>query len=147
MILALRESGQLCRGGFAHRHALVLYPDFTMQNTPDSYSERFARAVLSLHGLAIGDGLGEMMFGRADQAYDLIMQDRLPAGPWFRTDDTEMAISIVETLRLAEAIDQEMLAKLFHGAIYPAAGSRSRQWCGPSVSHDDGWRRMVRRLA
>jgi len=75
--------------------------------------ERLSRAVLSLHGLAIGDGLGEMMFSRAEQAYDMIMEDRLPAGPWFHTDDTEMAISVVEGLQEKGAIDQDLLARYF----------------------------------
>lgn len=80
---------------------------------PEQPDDRFARASLSLHGLAIGDGLGEMMFGRAEQAYDLIAKDELPAGPWWHTDDTEMAISVVEVLRTHGAIDQDALAQGF----------------------------------
>lgn len=68
--------------------------------------ERLTRALLSLHGLAMGDGIGEMMFGRPDKAYDLIMQDELPPGPWWHTDDTEMAISLVEVLRLLGSVHQ-----------------------------------------
>jgi ADP-ribosylglycohydrolase len=77
--------------------------------------ERFSRALLSLHGLAIGDGIGEMMFSRADRAYDMIMQDELPAGPWWHTDDTEMAISIVEVLRLLGSVHEDALARQFMG--------------------------------
>jgi ADP-ribosylglycohydrolase len=58
--------------------------------------------VLSLYGLAIGDGIGEM-----------IMNEQLPAGPWWHTDDTEMAISIVEVLRLLGSIHQDALARQF----------------------------------
>jgi ADP-ribosylglycohydrolase len=72
-----------------------------------------SRALLSLHGLAIGDAIGEMMFGRPDRAFDMIMKDELPAGPWFWTDDTEMAISIVEVLRLLGAVHQDALARQF----------------------------------
>jgi ADP-ribosylglycohydrolase len=76
-------------------------------------SERLSRAVLSLYGLAIGDGIGEMMFSRPDYAYDMIMQDRLPAGPWWHTDDTEMALSIMEVLRLLGSVHQDALARQF----------------------------------
>jgi len=78
-----------------------------------STTDRLARAVLALHGLAIGDGVGEMMFGRADDAYRLIAEDQLPAGPWWHTDDTEMAISLVEVLKSAGAVQQDALAREF----------------------------------
>jgi ADP-ribosylglycohydrolase len=79
----------------------------------DDQSERFSRALLSLSGLAVGDGIGEMMFSRADKAHRMIVDDDLPAGPWWHTDDTEMAISIVEVLRLLGNINQDALARQF----------------------------------
>ena len=82
-----------------------------MNETKDG--DRLERALLSLHGLAIGDGIGEMMFGRPDRAFDMIMKDELPAGPWWHTDDTEMGISIVEVLRVMGCVDQETLARHF----------------------------------
>lgn len=77
------------------------------------HSDRLSRAVLSLTGIAIGDGIGEMMFSRPDRAFDMIAKDELPAGPWWHTDDTEMAIGIVETLRLLGTIHQDSLARQF----------------------------------
>jgi ADP-ribosylglycohydrolase len=78
------------------------------------HSERLSRAVLSITGLAIGDGIGEMMFSRPDKAFAMISNDdELPGGPWWHTDDTEMAISIVETLRLLGVIHQDSLARQF----------------------------------
>ena len=74
--------------------------------TDADQSERLSRALVSLYGLALGDGIGEMMFSRPDQAFDMIMKDELPAGPWWHTDDTEMAISIVEVLRLLGSVHQ-----------------------------------------
>lgn len=76
-------------------------------------SARLSRSVLSLHGVAIGDGLGESMFGRVEQSYDAITNDRLPSGPWWHTDDTEMAISVVSVLRMHGSVDQDILAKYF----------------------------------
>jgi len=77
------------------------------------HRERLERALLSLHGLAIGDGIGEMMFSRPDKAHRMIMENDLPAGPWWHTDDTEMAISIVEVFRLLGSMNQDALARQF----------------------------------
>lgn len=79
----------------------------------DDQSERLGHALLSLHGLAIGDGIGEMMFSRPDKAHRMILENALPAGPWWHTDDTEMAISIVEVLRLLGSVNQDALARQF----------------------------------
>ncbi|MCS7338514.1 MAG: ADP-ribosylglycohydrolase family protein [Verrucomicrobiae bacterium] len=80
---------------------------------PADQSERLARTLLSLHGLAIGDGIGEMMFSRPDKAHRMILENDLPAGPWWHTDDTEMAIAIVEVLRLLGSVNQDALARQF----------------------------------
>jgi ADP-ribosylglycohydrolase len=80
---------------------------------PGDHSERMDRALLSLEGLGIGDALGEMLSYRHAQAVEVIARDLLPAGPWFHTDDTEMAISIVEVLRMLGHIDQDTLVRRF----------------------------------
>lgn len=79
---------------------------------PDDHDDRMQQALLSLEGLAIADAIGEMLAYRHYQAAEII--DRgLPSGPWFRTDDSEMAISIVEALRLYGYIHQDALARRF----------------------------------
>ena len=79
---------------------------------PPDHSERMQRALLSLDGLAIGDAIGEMLaYRHADVAR--IIERGLPAGPWFHTDDTEMALSIVDTLKLYGHIHQDELARRF----------------------------------
>ncbi len=87
--------------------------DFVSPDKVPDQRERLSRALLSLFGLAIGDGIGEMMFGRLDRAHQMVMEDQLPAGPWFHTDDTEMAISIVVVLRLLGSVHQDALARQF----------------------------------
>lgn len=79
---------------------------------PSDHDERMSRAFLSLEGLAIADAVGEML---AYRHYDAarIIDTGLPAGPWFRTDDTEMAISIVEGLNLHGYVHQDALARRF----------------------------------
>jgi ADP-ribosylglycohydrolase len=79
---------------------------------PADHHERMERAFISLEGLAIADAIGEMLAYRHYQAPSIIDQG-LPAGPWFRTDDSEMAISIVEGLNLYGYAHQDALARRF----------------------------------
>src|SRR5512136_1913632 len=64
-------------------------------------------ALLSLEGLSVGDAFGELFFSRSPGSREL------PAGPWRWTDDTHMALSIVEVLRDHGRIDQDVLARAF----------------------------------
>jgi ADP-ribosylglycohydrolase len=68
------------------------------------------RALLSLHGLAIGDALGGFFEFAGRNAVQRIAARWLPAAPWHWTDDTQMAGAVVATLRRAHAIDQDLLA-------------------------------------
>ncbi len=64
-------------------------------------------ALLSLEGLSVGDAFGEIFFFRSPSRHDL------PEGPWQWTDDTHMALSIVEVLKNSGRIDQDALAMAF----------------------------------
>ena len=79
---------------------------------PDDHAERLDRARLSLDGLAIGDAFGEMLAYQCASARERVERG-LIAGPWFHTDDTEMALSIFEMLRRHGRIDPNELAILF----------------------------------
>ncbi len=79
---------------------------------PENHAERMERARLSLEGLAIGDAFGEMLAYQCASARERV--DRgLSAGPWFHTDDTEMALGIFEVLRRRGSIDPNELALVF----------------------------------
>ena len=71
------------------------------------------RAWLSLEGLSVGDTFGERFFGPPDDALRRIAGRELRPPPWTYTDDTEMALSIVEVLRDCGKIDQDRLADRF----------------------------------
>jgi ADP-ribosylglycohydrolase len=79
---------------------------------PDDHIIRLKRVFDSLKGLAIGDALGEMLAYRHAEAPHII-RTGLPAGPWFHTDDTEMAISVVDVLKLYGYVHQDALARRF----------------------------------
>jgi ADP-ribosylglycohydrolase len=113
-------------------------------------AEALARARQSLLGLAIGDAFGETMFGEprevAKRAAQRLISTRRP---WRWTDDTAMALSIVEVLGRFDAIDPDALAEAF-----------ARRWSeDPSRGYGQGafnlltrvsfgapWRREAQRL-
>ncbi len=70
----------------------------------------FANAIKSLQGLSLGDAFGELFFRYSP--YETKFED-LPRALWRWTDDTHMALSIVEILRIHRRIDQDELAKAF----------------------------------
>lgn len=74
-------------------------------------SKRQQFALRSLVGLSVGDAFGEQYF-RPD-AEDLIARQQLLPGRWAWTDDTAMAISILEVLFSEEQIIQDELAQHF----------------------------------
>jgi ADP-ribosylglycohydrolase len=69
------------------------------------------QTLLSLNGLSIGDAFGERFFGHDPSRQ--IQARQLPAGVWNWTDDTHMALSVVETLNQCRRIDQDVLMKRF----------------------------------
>jgi ADP-ribosylglycohydrolase len=74
---------------------------------------RLDRARLALDGLSIGDAFGERFFVNPSLVDRLIDERAVPREPWRYTDDTEMALAIVETLERHGGIDQDALAQSF----------------------------------
>ncbi len=67
-----------------------------------------SRAKKSTRGLAIGDGFGQRMFGEAPDE-----DHQLPSGTWHYTDDTAMALGIMEVLEEEGTIESDRLAAVF----------------------------------
>jgi ADP-ribosylglycohydrolase len=78
-----------------------------------THADRLSRASASLEGLAIGDAFGQMFAAAPRSARTRVAENRLPPRPWWRTDDTEMALAIVEVLNHFGRIDQDALARRF----------------------------------
>ncbi len=74
-----------------------------------SIDVRLEKALLSLDGLSVGDAFGELFFTISPHG----SSTGLPPGPWRWTDDTHMALSIVEILQTYGHIEQDALAKAF----------------------------------
>src|SRR6266436_1111420 len=59
---------------------------------------RLARALRSLDGLSIGDAFGEAFISNPTNLAPRLEARIPPAAPWHYTDDTIMAMSVLETL-------------------------------------------------
>jgi hypothetical protein len=86
------------------------------------HTKSLRRAAQSLEGLSCGDAFGERFFLPDSLTKSLIQQRALPAPPWFFTDDTVMALSILETLAQHSEINQDYLARSFAGRYDPGRG-------------------------
>jgi ADP-ribosylglycohydrolase len=85
----------------------AIQDDFGGANLDKSYQ----RALHSLAGLSVGDAFGENFF--ASNRNTWIRERKLPPGIWRWTDDTHMALSIVETIGKFGLIQQDELAATF----------------------------------
>jgi len=80
---------------------------------PEDHAKRIAAARKSLDGLSVGDAFGERFFGLQESVLQRIGSRSFPGGVLRYTDDTVMAISIVEVLDQFGHIEQDELAMLF----------------------------------
>lgn len=111
---------------------------------------RLSRARLSLIGLSVGDAFGQTMFGDpAESARRAANRESSERRPWRWTDDTAMALSIVEVLRRHGEIDPDALAETFARRW---AEDRHREY-GPGafdllarLSDGAPWRREAQRM-
>jgi ADP-ribosylglycohydrolase len=73
------------------------------------------RAMLALEGLSVADAFGEQLLHAGPNTRGIAVGNRTaPVGRrWMWTDDTAMAISIVEVLRAKGGIDPDLLAGMF----------------------------------
>jgi len=67
----------------------------------------------SLQGLSVGDALGQAFFVNRGEPEPLVTGRLLPSTPWPWSDDTVMAVSIVEVLERHRRLDQDALAEAF----------------------------------
>ncbi|QJE98038.1 ADP-ribosylglycohydrolase family protein [Luteolibacter luteus] len=75
-------------------------------------AERQELAWVVLEGLSVGDAFGEMASYRSENVRKSV-ELGVPAGPWWWTDDTAMALGIMECLVALGKIDEDSLAQIF----------------------------------
>lgn len=76
-----------------------------------NHEAALTRALLSLQGLSVGDALGE--FCARSGVTDLAALESAGSHPWSWTDDTEMALCLVQHLHMHREVRQDDLARLF----------------------------------
>ncbi len=77
------------------------------------------RMMLSLCGLSVGDAFGELFFSLTLSLAETLTTRTLPDPPWLYTDDTEMTLSLVESLRRHGHINQDEVAAGFARRMQP----------------------------
>jgi ADP-ribosylglycohydrolase len=101
------------------------------------------KALLSLEGLSVGDAFGECFFSFPAE---MIANRELPPGPWDWTDDTHMALCIVDVLRNYGQIDQDVLARAFARRYYQdpyrGYGAGARRLLG-RLGRGEDWRQLA----
>lgn len=80
---------------------------------PLDHAARVSRLLTSLAGLSVGDAFGQQFFGPAGFAHSLIENRELPPPKWQYTDDTAMALSIVDLLVDAGLLEESALSSAF----------------------------------
>lgn len=130
--------------------------------------QRFERARRSLDGLSVGDAFGEQFFEDPDLAVQMlasggltdellsllgdeavrgaIARRDLPPRPWRTTDDTQMALSIVESLRLHGEIEPDHLARSFSLRYDHARGYGMAMHDLLPLLRSEPWQRAATRL-
>src|SRR6478735_1597090 len=124
---------------------IVLAPT-CMTNNQD-HSKRIARAKRSLEGLSVGDAFGERFFLHPNVVDSLIEDRAMPRAPWACTDDTVMALSVVEVLEEHGEIHQDKLATYFASrySADPQRGyGRTAHHILRGIAAGDDWRDVAR---
>lgn len=116
-----------------------------MSDTPE---QRMSRALISLEGLATGDACGAV-FRPIGLEWDraLAVERAMRATPWRYTDDTQMALSLVTTLRIHGEIEQGDLALSFgrHYDISRGYGPAMHELL-PAIRSRRPWQKAARML-
>lgn len=92
---------------------LAQFPNTWPARHPVDHEERMRGTLLSLDGLSVGDGFGECFFTSPAAIEKRLELKDPPPAPWFVTDDTMMAFSIVRCLRRYGHIEEDALAAAF----------------------------------
>jgi ADP-ribosylglycohydrolase len=79
----------------------------------NTYQQNLDRALLSLDGLSVGDAFGQLLSTCSRNVRNVLQRGPLPDGYWWHTDDTQMAMAIVEELAANQRIDPSSLVKRF----------------------------------
>lgn len=110
------ENGEVIGGGRPSGNhlpcSIINDPCICMISTGE-HNQRMMRARISLQGLAVGDAFGEQFFGPPGFVQERLARREVPFPTWPYTDDTAMAMSVVDILEQYGGIEQDALVKMF----------------------------------
>jgi ADP-ribosylglycohydrolase len=113
---------------------------------PSDHAERIVRARQAVDGLSVGDALGEQFFMPANQHLLAHPSRPVPPPTWFYTDDTEMALGILEVLERHGHIEQDDLARVFghryDREMYRGYGAMAHQILA-ALHRGESWREVA----
>jgi len=108
------------------------------------HAERLARAQCALEGLSVGDAFGQSLFVPPVVLQHIIATRKLPAPPWYFTDDTNMALSVYHVLSRHAGIDQDRLARSLAEHYDRARGySLAMRSLLPALRQGASWRKLA----
>jgi ADP-ribosylglycohydrolase len=111
------------------------------------HADRLARARAALEGLSVGDAFGQRLSVPAPILERIVETRKLPGPPWYFTDDTNMALSVVYILRRFRGIDQDRLAHSFAEHFDRSRGyDMAMRSLLPAIRQGASWRTIARTL-
>jgi ADP-ribosylglycohydrolase len=111
------------------------------------HADRLARARAALEGLSVGDAFGQRLSVPAPILERIVETRKLPGPPWYFTDDTNMALSVVYILRRFRGIDQDRLAHSFAEHYDRSRGyDMAMRSLLPAIRQGASWRTIARTL-
>lgn len=112
------------------------------------HTDRLERAMESLVGLTVGDGLGQCFFSLpSSEAQAVLERQSLPQAPWYYTDDSEMSLSVLANLARYQHIEQDALALSFaHHYSYDRAYGPAMHRALLRIREGEHWRTVASSL-
>lgn len=108
------------------------------------HAERLARARCALEGLSVADAFGQSLSVPPAVLTRILAARRLPAAPWYFTDDTNMALSVYYVLSRHAGIDQERLARSLAEHYDRSRGySLAMRSLLPALRQGASWRKLT----
>lgn len=112
-----------------------------------SHADRLARARAALEGLSVGDAFGQRLSVPVPILERIVETRKLPGPPWYFTDDTNMALSVVYILRRFWGIDQDRLAHSLAEHYDRSRGyDMAMRSLLPAIRQGASWRTIARTL-
>ncbi len=108
------------------------------------HAERLARARCALEGLSVADAFGQSLSVPPAVLARILATRRLPAAPWYFTDDTNMALSVYHVLSRHAGIDQDRLARSLAEHYDRSRGySIAMRSLLPALRQGASWRKLT----